>query len=58
LDEWIVTSIVDSIQPFPFLILALVIAAILWRGLTFGMISIGMGRGLQSQSGVGVDCQV
>jgi ABC-type dipeptide/oligopeptide/nickel transport system permease subunit len=42
LDEWIVTSIVDSIQPFPFLILALVIAAILGGGLTFAMIAIGI----------------
>ncbi len=42
LDEWIVMRIVDSIQAFPFLILALVIAAILGGGLTFAMIAIGI----------------
>ena len=41
-DEWIVMRIVDSIQAFPFLILALVIAAILGGGLGFAMIAIGI----------------
>jgi len=42
-DEWLVMRIVDSIQAFPFLILALVIAAILGGGLGFAMIAIGIG---------------
>lgn len=42
-DEWVVMRIVDSIQAFPFLILALVIAAILGGGLGFAMIAIGIG---------------
>lgn len=42
-DEWIVMRIVDSIQAFPFLILALVIAAILGGGLGYAMIAIGIG---------------
>src|SRR5215211_7553538 len=35
--------IVDSVQAFPFLILALVIAAILGGGLGYAMIAIGIG---------------
>jgi peptide/nickel transport system permease protein len=42
-DEWVVMRIVDSVQAFPFLILALVIAAILGGGLGFSMIAIGIG---------------
>jgi peptide/nickel transport system permease protein len=42
-DEWIVMRIVDSLQAFPFLILALVIAAILGGGLGYAMIAIGIG---------------
>jgi hypothetical protein len=42
-DEWVVMRVVDSIQAFPFLILALVIAAILGGGLGFAMIAIGIG---------------
>jgi peptide/nickel transport system permease protein len=41
-DEWILLRIVDSIQAFPFLILALVIAAVLGGGLGFAMIAIGI----------------
>jgi peptide/nickel transport system permease protein len=42
-DEWIVMRVVDSLQAFPFLILALVIAAILGGGLGCAMIAIGIG---------------
>jgi peptide/nickel transport system permease protein len=42
-DEWIVMRVVDSLQAFPFLILALVIAAILGGGLGYAMIAIGIG---------------
>ena len=42
-DEWIVMRLVDSLQAIPFLILALVIAAILGGGLGFAMIAIGIG---------------
>jgi ABC-type dipeptide/oligopeptide/nickel transport system permease subunit len=42
-DEWVVMRVVDSIQAFPFVILALVIAAILGGGLGFAMIAIGIG---------------
>jgi peptide/nickel transport system permease protein len=41
-DEWILMRVVDSIQAFPFLILALVIAAVLGGGLGFAMIAIGI----------------
>ena len=41
-DEWIVMRVVDSIQAFPFLILALVIAAVLGGGLGFAMVAIGI----------------
>jgi peptide/nickel transport system permease protein len=43
LDEVLIMRLIDSIQAFPFLILALVIAAILGGGLTFAMIAIGIG---------------
>lgn len=42
-DEWFVMRIMDSLQAFPFLILALVIASILGGGLGFAMIAIGIG---------------
>jgi ABC-type antimicrobial peptide transport system permease subunit len=42
-DEWIVMRVVDSLQTFPFLILALVIAAILGGGMGYAMIAIGIG---------------
>ncbi len=42
-DEWIVMRVVDSLQAFPFLILALVIAAVLGGGLGYAMIAIGIG---------------
>jgi peptide/nickel transport system permease protein len=42
-DEWIVMRVVDSLQAFPFLILALVIAAILGGGLGYAMVAIGIG---------------
>jgi ABC-type dipeptide/oligopeptide/nickel transport system permease subunit len=42
-DEWVVMRLVDSLQAIPFLILALVIAAILGGGLTYAMIAIGIG---------------
>jgi peptide/nickel transport system permease protein len=42
-DEWVVMRIVDSLQAFPFLILALVIAAVLGGGLGYAMIAIGIG---------------
>lgn len=42
-DEWIVMRIVDSLQAFPFLILALVIAAVLGGGLGYAMVAIGIG---------------
>jgi peptide/nickel transport system permease protein len=42
-DEWVVMRIVDSLQAFPFLILALVIAAVLGGGLGYAMIAIGVG---------------
>ena len=41
-DEWVVMRIVDSIQAFAFLILALVIAAVLGGGLTFAMVALGI----------------
>lgn len=43
LDEVLIMRLIDSIQAFPFLILALVIAAILGGGLTYAMIAIGIG---------------
>ncbi len=42
-DEWVVMRVVDSLQAFPFLILALVIAAVLGGGLGYAMIAIGIG---------------
>jgi peptide/nickel transport system permease protein len=42
-DEWIVMRVIDSLQAFPFLILALVIAAILGGGLGWAMVAIGIG---------------
>lgn len=43
LDEVLIMRFIDSVQAFPFLILALVIAAILGGGLTYAMVAIGVG---------------
>lgn len=42
LDEVVIMRLIDSIQAFPFLILALVITAILGGGLTYAMVAIGI----------------
>ncbi len=42
-DEWVVMRIVDSMQAFPFLILALAIAAVLGSGFGNAMLAIGIG---------------
>jgi len=42
-DEWIVMRIVDALQAFPFLILALALAATLGAGFGNAMIAIGIG---------------
>ncbi|MBV9280692.1 MAG: ABC transporter permease [Chloroflexi bacterium] len=42
-DEWIIMRIVDALQAFPFLILALAIAATLGPGLVHASIAIGIG---------------
>ena len=42
-DEWIVMRIVDAVQAFPFLILALALAATLGAGFGNAMIAIGIG---------------
>jgi peptide/nickel transport system permease protein len=42
-DEWIVMRAVDAMQAFPFLILALAIAAVLGSGLGNAMLAIGIG---------------
>jgi peptide/nickel transport system permease protein len=43
LDDWIIMRIVDAMQAFPFLILALVLAAMLGPGERNAMIAIGIG---------------
>lgn len=43
LDDWIIMRIVDAVQAFPFLILALVLAAMLGPGARNSMIAIGIG---------------
>lgn len=43
LDDWIVMRVVDALQAFPFLILALVLAAVLGPGVGNAMIAIGIG---------------
>ncbi|WP_429726397.1 ABC transporter permease [Alicyclobacillus sendaiensis] len=43
LDTWVIMRIVDAIQAFPFLILALVLAAMLGPGSRNAMIAIGVG---------------
>lgn len=43
LDDWIIMRIIDAIQAFPFLILALVLAAMLGPGARNSMIAIGIG---------------
>lgn len=42
-DDWIVMRVVDALQAFPFLILALVMAAVLGPGIGNVMIAIGIG---------------
>lgn len=42
-DDWVVMRIVDALQAFPFLILALVLAAVLGPGIGNVMIAIGIG---------------
>lgn len=43
IDEVLIMRVVDSLQAFPFLILALVIASVLGGGLTYAMVAIGIG---------------
>lgn len=43
LDDWVIMRIVDALQAFPFLILALVLAAMLGPGIGNAMIAIGVG---------------
>jgi len=43
LDTWVIMRIIDAIQAFPFLILALVLAAMLGPGSRNAMIAIGIG---------------
>lgn len=42
-DDWIVMRVVDALQAFPFLILALVLASVLGPGIGNAMIAIGIG---------------
>ena len=42
-DEWLIMRIVDAMQAFPFLILALALAAVLGAGFGNAMIAIGIG---------------
>ncbi|WP_211748344.1 ABC transporter permease [Paenibacillus sp. Marseille-Q4541] len=42
-DEWVVMRVVDSLQAFPFLILALAISAVLGAGFGNAMLAIGIG---------------
>lgn len=42
-DEWVVMRSVDAVQAFPFLILALAIAAVMGTGFNNAMIAIGIG---------------
>jgi len=42
-DDWVVMRIVDALQAFPFLIMALVLAAVLGPGIGNAMIAIGIG---------------
>jgi peptide/nickel transport system permease protein len=43
LDDWLIMRLVDAVQAFPFLILALVLAAMLGPGVGNAMIAIGIG---------------
>lgn len=43
MDDWVIMRIVDALQAFPFLILALVFAAMLGPGITNAMIAIAIG---------------
>ncbi|MCL6517545.1 MAG: ABC transporter permease [Alicyclobacillus sp.] len=42
-DDWVIMRIVDALQAFPFLILALVLAAVMGPGIRNAMIAIGIG---------------
>ncbi|SFU79290.1 ABC transporter permease [Alicyclobacillus macrosporangiidus] len=42
-DNWVIMRIVDALQAFPFLILALVLAAVMGPGIRNAMIAIGVG---------------
>ncbi len=42
-DEWVIMRVVDAIQAFPFLILALALAAVLGAGFGNAMLAIGIG---------------
>jgi peptide/nickel transport system permease protein len=42
-DEWVIMRVVDAVQSFPFLILALAIAAVLGPGLGHATLAIGIG---------------
>jgi len=42
-DDWVIMRIVDALQAFPFLVLALVLAAVLGPGAGNAMIAIGIG---------------
>ncbi len=42
-DEWIIMRVVDAMQAFPFIILALALAAVLGQGFGNAMIAIGIG---------------
>ncbi len=43
IDEWLVMRVIDALQAFPFLILALVLAAVLGSGIRNATIAIGIG---------------
>jgi len=43
MDQWIITRIVDALQAFPSLVLALALASVLGGGFTNAMIAIGVG---------------
>lgn len=43
LDDWVIMRVIDAVQAFPFLILALVLAAMLGPGARNAMIAIGVG---------------
>lgn len=43
IDQWVITRIVDALQAFPSLVLALALASVLGGGFTNAMIAIGVG---------------